>query len=59
MRQTAVHVRAQGAVLRFEAALPDGIADHENRFLERERLLDEVVGAELDRAYGRLDVAVP
>src|SRR4029079_3608 len=37
---------------------PDGIADDEDGLLERERLLDEVVRAHLDRAHRRLDVAV-
>ena len=58
-RQPAIDVRAQRAVLRLEPALPHGVADDQDRLLERERLLDEVEGAHLDRAHGRLDVAVP
>jgi hypothetical protein len=34
------------------------VANDEDGLLERERLLDEVEGAHLDRADGRLDVAV-
>ena len=51
-------MRAQRAVLGFEAPLPDGVADDQDRLLERQRLLDEVVGAELDGAHRGLDVAV-
>ena len=45
--------------LGFKIALPQGIAHHQHRLLERQRFLDEVVGAHLDRADRRLDVAVP
>ena len=57
-RQAPVHVGAQRAVLRLEPALTHGVADHEDGLLERERLLDEVERAELDRLHRRLDVAV-
>ena len=53
-----VHLGAQRQVLGFEMPLPQRVADHEHRLLERERLLDEVEGAHLDRAHRRLDVAV-
>ena len=55
----AVDARAQRAVLRLEAPLMERVADDEDGLLERERLLDEVERAHLDRADGRLDVAVP
>ena len=58
-RQPAIDVGAQRAVLGFETALANGIANHENRLLERQRFLDEVVRAELDGFDSRLDVAVP
>ena len=57
-RQPPIDVRAQRAVLGFEPALPHGVADDEHRLLERQRLLDEVERAQLDRAHRRLDVAV-
>ena len=49
---------AQRAVLRFELAVAQRVADDEDGLLERQRLLDEVVRAELDRLDRRLDVAV-
>ncbi len=58
-RHALVDSGAKGAVLGFEPPLADGIADDEHRLFQRERLLDEVVGAEFDRADGGLDVAVP
>ena len=57
-RLAAVHARAQRPVLRFETTLPQRVADDEDRLVERQRLFDEVEGAELDRAHRRLDVAV-
>ena len=50
---------AQRAILGLEAALAHRVADDEHGLLERQRLLDEVEGAELDRLDRRLDVAVP
>ena len=47
------------AVFRLEVALPQRVADDEHRLLERQRLLDEVERAHLDRLDRRLDVAVP
>jgi len=52
-------VRRRSTWARFEPALPHGVADHEHRFIEGERLLDKVERSHLDRANGRLDVAVP
>ena len=57
-RLVPVDAGAQRAVLRLEAALPQRVADDEHGLLERQRLLDEVEGAQLDRADRRLDVAV-
>ena len=51
-------LRAQRAVLGLEPPLPDGVADDQHGLLERQRLLDEVERAQLDRAHRRLDVAV-
>ena len=56
--QPAVDAGAQRAVLRFELAVAQRVADDEDGLLERQRLLDEVVRAELDRLDRRLDVAV-
>ena len=53
-----IDARAQRAVLGLEPALVQRVADDEHRLLERQRLLDEVEGAHLDRADRRLDVAV-
>jgi len=57
--EAAIDVCAQRAVLRLQPPLADGVPDHEHGFLERQRLLDEVERAHLDRAHRRLDVAVP
>ena len=54
----AIDLRAQRPVLGLEAPLAQRVADDEHRLLERQRLLDEVEGAHLDRADRRLDVAV-
>ena len=46
---------------RFSASrspLANRVANDQHRLLERQRLLDEVEGAQLDRAHRRLDVAV-
>ena len=58
-RQPPVHARAQRPVLGFEPPLPDGVADDQHGLVERQRFLDEVERAHLDRAHRRLDVAVP
>src|SRR5256885_9676119 len=50
---------AQGGVLAREARVLERPRDREQRLLERERLLDEVVGAELGGLHGGLDRAVP
>ena len=57
-REPPVDVRAQRPVLRLEPPLPDGVADDQHGLFERERLLDEVERAHLDRAHRRFDVAV-
>jgi hypothetical protein len=57
-RLAAIDRRAQLAVLDLEAALPDGVPDHQHGLLERQRLLDEIERPHLDRAHGRLDVAM-
>ena len=54
----AIDLGAQHAVLGFEIALAQRVADHQHRLLERQRLLDEVERAHLDRAHRGLDVAV-
>ena len=54
----AVDLGAQVAVLGLERPLAHGVADDQHRLVERQRLLDEVEGAELDGAHRRLDVAV-
>ena len=56
--QPLIDPLAQRAVLRFEVALAHGVPHHQQGLLERQRLLDEVERAHLDRAHGRLDVAV-
>ena len=53
-----IDLGAQHAILGFEIALAQRVAHHQHRLLERQRLLDEVEGAHLDRAHRRLDVAV-
>ena len=54
----AIDLGAQDAVLRFEIALAQGVAHHQHRLFERQRLLDEIERAHLDGADRRLDVAV-
>ena len=56
--QTPIDRGAQGAILRLELPLPKGVPHGEHRLLQRQRLLDEVVRAELDRPHRRFDVAV-
>src|SRR6266545_4226964 len=46
------------AILLLEAGMLEGALHDEERLLERERLLDEVVGAELGRLDGGLDGAM-
>jgi hypothetical protein len=46
-------------VLVLEASPLEGVLDHQQRLLERERLLDEVLGAHAHCLDRRLDVAVP
>ena len=58
-RQVLVDARAQRPVLDLEALLAQRVGHDEHRLLERQRLLDEVERADLDRPHGRLDVAVP
>ena len=48
-RLRAIDARAQRAILGLEPALPQRVADDEHGLVERERLLDEVEGAHLDR----------
>ena len=48
----------QLAVLARQPALLEGVAQHQQGLLEREGLLDEVVGPELRRAHRGLDGAV-
>ncbi len=48
----------EGAVLRLEAPLAERVLDHEQRLLEGERLLDEVLGAHAHRLDRGLDGAV-
>ena len=57
-RARTIHPRPEHPILVLQTSLAQGIADNEDRFLERERLLDEIEGAELDRADCGLDVAV-
>ena len=54
----SIDLRAQGAVLRFERALPEGVADDQHRPVVLKRLFEKVERAELDAAHGGLDVAV-
>ena len=56
--QPAIDVGSQCAILGFEPPLTDGVADDEDGLLERERLFDEIVRAQFDRAHRRFDVAV-
>ena len=48
----------EGAVLRLELALAQGVLDHEQRLLEGQRLLDEVLGAHAHGLDRGLDGAV-
>ena len=57
-RVAAVDLGAQVAVLGLERPLPQRMTDDQHRLVERQRLLDEVEGAELDGPHRRLDVAV-
>ena len=57
-RLVSIDLRAQGAVLGLERALPQGVSHHEHRPIVLERLLEKVERAQLDAAHGRLDVAV-
>src|SRR5215471_10241738 len=57
-RLLTVDPGAKRSVLGLETPLPQRIRDHEHRLVERQRLFDEVERAHLDRAHGRLDVAV-
>ena len=50
--------RPQIAVLRLEPALAQRVADDEHGLFQRQRLLDEVEGPQLDRPDRRLDVPV-
>ena len=54
----AQRLRAQLAVLAREARLLERVLDREQQLVERERLLEEVVGAELGGAHRGLDRAV-
>ncbi len=58
-RVMAIHTRTEGAVFRFELPLPQRVRDDQDGLVEREGLLNEIERAHLDRAHGRLDVAVP
>ncbi len=57
-RVAAIDLGAQIAVLGLERPLAQGVAHDQHRLVERQRLLHEVEGAELDRPHRRLDVAV-
>src|SRR5713226_4209642 len=50
---------AQELIFFLQAALLDGIADENDDFIERQRLLDEIKSAELCSAHRGLDGAVP
>src|SRR6202451_243489 len=45
----------QELIFFLQAALLDGVADEHDDFFERERLLDEIEGAELGGAHGGFD----
>ena len=57
-RLRAIDPRAQRPVLGLEAPLAQRVAHDQHRLFERQRLLDEVERAHLDRAHRRFDVAV-
>ena len=57
-RLVTVHAGAQREVFHFEPPLTERIAHHQHGFLQRQRLLDEVEGAQLDCADRRFDVAM-
>src|SRR5579863_7058645 len=48
----------QAAIFGFEAQVLERVAQHERDFVDRERLFDEVEGAQLGRADGGFNVAV-
>ncbi len=56
--ELTIDPRPQRPVLGLEVALSQRVAHDEHRLLERQRLLDEVEGAHLDRPDRRLDVAM-
>ena len=49
---------AKNLIFFLEPALLDGVAHEHDNFLERERLFDEIEGAQFCGADGRLDRAV-
>src|SRR5438128_4930925 len=53
-----LEARAQGRVLALEPRVLEGPTDRDQDLLERQRLLDEIVGAQARRLDGRLDRAV-
>src|SRR5205823_11186305 len=53
-----LEARAERRVLALEPGVLEGAADRDQDLLERQRLLDEVVGAQTRRLDGRLDRAV-
>jgi hypothetical protein len=57
-RQALVHVGAERAVLDLELPLSHCVADHQDRLVQRQGLLDEIERTHLDRTHCRLDVAV-
>src|SRR5204863_4065135 len=57
-RLVTIDAGAEGEVFDFQTALTQGIAHDQHGFFQRQRLFDEVEGAELDRANRRFDVAV-
>ena len=57
-RVAPIDARTQRAVLGLQLTLPQRVADHEHRLLERQRLLDEIERPQFRRANGRLDAAV-
>src|SRR5262245_27992640 len=54
-RVTALELLLQLRVRRFEFALADRVFDGEDGLFQRERLLDEIEGAELRGAHGHVD----
>jgi hypothetical protein len=57
-RVARVDAGPQRLVLGLEMTLPQRVAHDQHRLLERQRLLDEVERAHLDRAHRRFDIAV-